>query len=139
MFTSHCRCINCITPPHILKRLLENNDGKIRDAALRTLLASSRLRGERAIRGLVASAAVASSQGRRTVFDCANSTFLASATLARSEDGDISGDEAVNRAFAGLGDTRDFYKEVFDRDSLDGRGMRLNGYVHYGSQYNNAF
>jgi Zn-dependent metalloprotease len=45
----------------------------------------------------------------------------------------------VNRAFTGLGDTRDFYKEVFDRDSLDGRGMRLNGYVHYGSQYNNAF
>jgi len=139
MFTSHCRCINCITPPHILKRLLENSDSKIRDAALRTLLASSRLRGERAIRGLVASAAAASSQGRRTVFDCANSTFLASATLGRSEDGDISGDEAVNRAFAGLGDTRDFYKEVFDRDSLDGRGMRLNGYVHYGSQYNNAF
>ena len=26
MFTNHCRCINCITPPHILKKLLENSD-----------------------------------------------------------------------------------------------------------------
>jgi len=108
MFTSHCRCINCITPPHILKRLLENSDSRIRDAALRTLLASSRLRGERAIRGLVASAATASSHGRRTVFECANTTFLASATMGRSEDGGIAGDDAVNRAFTGLGDTRDF-------------------------------
>ena len=45
----------------------------------------------------------------------------------------------MNRAFAGLGNTREFYKEVFDRDSLDGRGMRLDGYVHYSSGYNNAF
>ena len=38
MFTNQCRCINCITPPHILKKLLENPDSRIRDAALRTLL-----------------------------------------------------------------------------------------------------
>ena len=45
----------------------------------------------------------------------------------------------MNRAFEGLGRTRDFYKDVFDRDSLDGRGMRLNGYVHYDEDFNNAF
>jgi Zn-dependent metalloprotease len=45
----------------------------------------------------------------------------------------------VNRAFDGFGHTRDFYQEVFDRDSLDGQGLRLNGYVHYGDAYNNAF
>ena len=26
MFTNRCRCINCITPPHILNKLLENPD-----------------------------------------------------------------------------------------------------------------
>ena len=31
---------------------------------------------------------------------------------------------SVNRAFDGLGSTREFYKEVFDRDSIDGHGMR---------------
>ena len=139
MFTNHCRCINCITPPHILKKLLENSDGRIRDAALRTLLATSRLRGERNIRGLMASAAAASTHGRRTISDCANSTRLPSATLARTEDGEASRDDSVNRAFDGFGHTRDFYQEVFDRDSLDGQGLRLNGYVHYGDAYNNAF
>jgi Zn-dependent metalloprotease len=138
MFFTNCRCINCITPPHMLKKLLDNADGRIRDAALRTLLTTSRLRGERNIRGFMASAA-APTHGRRTVSDCATGTFLPSATVARTEDGETSTDGSVNRAFDGLGQTRDFYQEVFDRDSLDGRGMRLNGYVHYGEAYNNAF
>lgn len=136
--TSRCRCINCIMPPHILKKLLENSDAKIRDAALRTLLTTSRLRGERRVRGLVGFVE-APSGARRTIFDCNGSTTLASATLARSEDGRPSGDQSVNDAFDGLGKTRQFFKEILDRDSLDGNGMRLNGYVHYGSAYNNAF
>ena len=139
MFTNHCRCINCITPPHMLKKLLDNPDSRIRDAALRTLLSTSRLRGERAVRGLLASAAPASAHGRRTILDCATSTILPSATVVRTEDGPPSADDSVNRAFDGLGSTRDFYNDVFDRDSLDGRGMRLNAYVHRGVAYNNAF
>jgi Zn-dependent metalloprotease len=139
MFKSQCRCINCITPPHMLKKLLENPDSRIRDAALRTLLSTSRLRGERAVRGLIASAAPASADGRRTIFDCATGTFLPAATVARTEDGPASADDSVNRAFDGLGSTRDFYRDVFDRDSLDGHGMRLNAYVHRGVGYNNAF
>src|SRR5262249_55590064 len=59
--------------------------------------------------------------------------------LARSEDGAPSADESVNRAFDGLGKTREFYKTTFDRNSIDGNGMRLDGYVHRGRQYNNAF
>jgi Zn-dependent metalloprotease len=139
MFTNQCRCINCITPPHILKKLIDNSDSRIRDAALRTLLSTSRLRGERAVRGLLAPALATSTHGRRTVFDCANSNSVSSATVARTEDGPASADDSVNNAFDGLGSTRDFYKEVFDRDSIDGRGMRLNGYVHFGSSFNNAF
>ena len=139
MFTNHCRCINCITPPHLLKKLLENSDGRVRDAALRTLLATSRLRGERTIRGLMASAAAVSTQGRRTISDCGSNISLPAATIGRTEDGPASMDDSVNRAFVGLGDTRDFYREVLDRDSVDGQGMRLNAYVHYGESYNNAF
>ena len=33
----------------------------------------------------------------------------------------------------------DFYKGLFNRNSLDNRGMSLTSVVHYGSRYNNAF
>ena len=51
----------------------------------------------------------------------------------------MSADGAVNRAFDGLGATREFYKQVLDRNSIDGRGMPLGGYVHRGVDFNNAF
>jgi Zn-dependent metalloprotease len=126
-------------PPHILKKLSENPDSRIRDAALKTMLTTANLRGVRSVRSLLGLAATPSAHGRRTIFDCANSTNLNAATLARTEDGAPSRDETVNRAFDGLGTTREFYKEVLERDSLDGKGMRLNGYVHYDFAYNNAF
>ena len=133
-----CRCLNCITPPHILRRLLESSDREIRQAALNTLMSTAQLRGERSV--LTAFAAVSGpANGRRTIFDCRNSTNLPSATLARSEDGAESSDDSVNRAFDGFGKTREFYKAVFDRNSIDGRGMRIDGYVHRGVKFNNAF
>lgn len=132
-----CRCLNCITPPHLLKKLLESKDKDVREAALNTLLVTARLRGERSVR---ASTFVAPpGAGRRTIFDCRNSTVLASAVTARTENGESSGDESVNRSFDGLGSTRDFYRTVLDRDSIDDSGMRLDGFVHRGLSYNNAF
>jgi Zn-dependent metalloprotease len=133
-----CRCLNCITPPYLLKKLLESSDGNIRETALNTLLATAQLRGERAVRGSTG-LLTASGGGRRTIFDCRNSVNLSAASVARSEDGEVSNDESVNLAFDGLGTTRDFFQDVFDRDSIDGQGMRLNGFVHHGNSYNNAF
>ena len=133
-----CRCLNCITPPHMLKKLLESKDTNIRQAALNTLLATSRLRGEREVRS-VAGFLMASANGRRTVYNLRNGTVLSSAVVARTEDGETSADGSVNNAFDGLGATRQFYKDVFNRNSIDGKGMRLDGYVHRGVRYNNAF
>src|SRR5262249_13118114 len=48
-------------------------------------------------------------------------------------------DASVNDAYDGLGTTYDFYRQVLDRNSLDGNGMRLDGIVHYGDGFNNAF
>jgi Zn-dependent metalloprotease len=130
--------MNCITPPHMLRKLLESKNREIQQAAINTMLATARLRGEREVRAFAGFLA-SPSAGRRTIFDCRNSTMLQSALVARSENGAASEDESVNRAFDGLGTTRDFFKEVFDRDSIDDRGMRLDGYVHRGVKYNNAF
>lgn len=138
MNTAKHRCLNCIMPPHILEKLLESRDSAIRRAALETLLSTARLRGERS---LVNTMGVFSAPGagRRTVFDCQHGTVLSRAVVRRTEDGPEAADDSVNRAFDGLGKTRDFYKDVLDRDSIDDRGMRLDGYVHRGVDYNNAF
>lgn len=135
---SKARPINCIIPPYILDKLLDSEDGEVRQAALDTLLVTARLRGERGVRASFAGAA-APGNGRRTVFDCEQEEFLGNAVLARPEDGPESADPSVNLAFDALGLTRDFYNEVFRRNSIDGRGMRLDGYVHFGFQVNNAF
>jgi len=128
--------INCIVPPHILKKLLESKDRKVSEVALNTLLTTSHLRGERSVRAL---AAISSPEtARRTIYDCRHGRIV-SGKLARSEDEPASSDKPVNQAFDGFGHTRDFYKQVFNRNSIDDRGMRLNGYVHYGESYQNAF
>ncbi len=135
---TEARTLSCITPPYILERLLDSRDAAVRNAALTTLLATSRLRGERGIRGMARERS-APAHARRTVSDCRTSTVLSSALVARTEDGPASADGSVNRAFDGFGVTRQFYRDVLGRDSIDDHGMRLDGYVHRGLRYNNAF
>ena len=136
---SNCHCICCITPPHLLKKLLENKNKKVRQAALSTLLSTARLRGQREVKAALMGALFTPASGRRSVYDCQTSTDLSSAILIRSEDDPAVTDDSVNRAFDGFGATREFYRKVLNRDSIDDNGMRLNGYVHRGIEYNNAF
>nr|WP_308297025.1 M4 family metallopeptidase [Streptomyces sp. UNOB3_S3] len=103
-----------------------------------TLLTTARLRGERTVRASFAGAA-AHGNGRRTIFDCQNGRLLSSAVVARPEDGPAATDQSVNRAFDGLGATYEFYRAALARDSIDDRGMRLDGYVHFSTKFNNAF
>jgi Zn-dependent metalloprotease len=136
MCTSHP--LNCITPPHLLEKLLESDDVAIRDAAMRTLVTSAALRGARKLRPALAGVP-APGQGRRGIWDAEHKEMLETAEFARSETSEPSSDGSVNRAFDDLGMTRQFYAEVFNRNSIDGFGMRLDGYVHYGQRFNNAF
>lgn len=48
-------------------------------------------------------------------------------------------DQAVNDAYDALGATYDLYSDIFQRDSIDGRDMRLVASVHYGKKFDNAF
>ncbi|MEU3406402.1 M4 family metallopeptidase [Streptomyces sp. NPDC006670] len=136
---SRTRPINCIIPPYILDKLLESPDRDVRQAALDTMLTTARLRGERTVRASFAGAIATPGDGRRTIFDCDEGVTLPRATLVRTEDGPESADTAVDQAFEGLGLTRDFYRQVFQRDSIDDQGMRLDGYVHFDVRFNNAF
>ena len=59
--------------------------------------------------------------------------------LVRAETDPESTDVAVNEAFDGAGATYDLYFDVYDRNSIDDKGMRIDSTVHYGSGYDNAF
>ncbi|WIM99479.1 M4 family metallopeptidase [Actinoplanes oblitus] len=131
--------LSCVTPPYILTKLMESDNQEIRDAAMSTLLTTAQLAGERSVRGLIAGVLAAPEDGRRSIYDCRHGTYLPLAKLVRSEGGKAVTDVSVNRAYDGFGDTRQFYQEVFERNSIDGHGMRLRGYVHRGRRYNNAF
>ena len=138
MSRSRRACVSCIAPPYLLEKLMASKDAALQAVAMNTMMSTSRLLGERSVRAMTF-AAGAPDTGRRTVYDCRNGQRLASAALARTEDGAASADDSVNRAFDGFGATRDFYSKVLGRNSIDDRGMRLNGYVHYGHDYQNAF
>jgi Zn-dependent metalloprotease len=70
-----------------------------------------------------------------TAYDCRHSRVLPG--LPVSNPG-ASSDATVKRAFNEAAKVAEFYKEVFDRNSIDNQGMTIMSSVHYGSNYNNA-
>jgi Zn-dependent metalloprotease len=126
-----------ILPPHILISIVENGTPEERREALATLAISERFRSRR---HLLAAFSVATPAGekRRTVFDAHHQTTLPG-TLVRGEGDPPTSDDAVDEAYDGAGATYDLYFEVYARNSIDGKGMRLDSSVHYGRAYDNAF
>jgi Zn-dependent metalloprotease len=57
----------------------------------------------------------------------------------RSEGAASTGDIAVDEAYDGAGATYNLFYEIYERNSIDDRGMRLDSTVHYGMNYDNAF
>jgi Zn-dependent metalloprotease len=132
------RCpICCILPPHILDHVIRHGNEELRDWALETLRASERFRGRRRVVGNV-SFAVSPGQKRRTVFDAKNGTALPG-VLVRAEGDPPSADVAINEAYDGAGATYDLFHDIYERNSIDDRGLRLDSTVHYDVKYDNAF
>ena len=132
----------CIVPPYVLAHLARLSDPRfkrIAEAAMRTLMFSERLRGERQAIGHIAPrAATPTGTRRRTVYDARQGAGLPG-ELIRGEDDAPSKDVAVNEAYDGLGATYDLFFDRFGRRSIDGKGMRLDATVHYRRLFNNAF
>ena len=126
-------------PPYILSHVAQHGDDEQRATARVALEVSAEIRGERRVVTELAIAArgVAPGEERRTIYDAANRRALPG-RLVRSEGSAETKDVAVNEAYDGAGKTYDFYSRIFDRNSIDGRGMRLESTVHYGVRYSNA-
>lgn len=75
---------------------------------------------------------------KRTIFDAASTETLPG-TLVRKEGMPPVGDAAADEAYDGLGDTHSLYADIFERNSIDGEGLKLDATVHFGELYDNAF
>ena len=148
----HRHPIQCIIPPHMLDSMKENGDEDVQKAIEEIELYSDELRSQRHdttddmawgfVEGLFAveGGVFAGPQIglNRRVYNAEESTDLQK-TLARSEGEDPHSDDAVNEAYDGAGATYNFFKESYNRDSLDNKGLPLVSSVHVRRKYNNAF
>lgn len=134
-----CICpICCILPPYMAEQIVRNGAEDQKTWAMETLIVSEQFRGRREAVGGIATFTIPAGEKRRTVFDAKNGTDLPG-TPVRREGEPASEDPAVNEAYDGAGATYDLFAEIFDRNSIDDRGMRLDSTVHYGQNYDNAF
>jgi len=106
------------------------------DESSRTLRQAARVQRLTNPRGYLEAALVGAPQ--RTIMD-AGGKQRSRGPVVRSEGGPPTGDPAVDEAYDYMGATYDFYWDVYARDSIDDNGLPLNGIVHYGKDYDNAF
>jgi len=138
----------CRNPLHCLFREVARRGGDAeRDIALGTLgvsatLRSARTQAEARRAGIGPSrsptAALRVPKVSRVIRDARGGEDLDSSVVRGKGDPD-TGDSAVDEAFEYFGATWDFFFEVFARNSIDGAGMTLDGVVHYGQDFDNAF
>ncbi len=134
------RQLSFIVPPHIQKEIIRNGTAAERELMLQQLSVSEMLRGRRQVLAESGALAVAAPPGRkrRAVYDAGGSEQLPG-ILAREEGSRATHDRAVNEAYISSGRMYDFMSKTYGRNSIDGRGMRLDSSVHFGVRYDNAF
>ncbi len=74
----------------------------------------------------------------RETYDAKGKTSLPG-VKARFEGDAPTGNAEVDKAYDFTGIVRDFYQKGFNRDSIDGNGMKFVSSVNYGKNYENAF
>jgi Zn-dependent metalloprotease len=131
-------CCCFIIPDYIHKHIVENGTEEQKRKAWQSLILTEQLRGRRNVAGSLHTLFAVADKLHRTIFDAKNLESVPG-QLVRSEGGKPKGGSPVNEAYNYSGNTYDFYSQVFDRNSIDGKGMRLDSSVHYGEGYNNAF
>jgi len=157
-YTGECarNPLHCVLPPHILNSIAQKGTPRQRERALRNLSFDTSfsharvgfdeskreerqaMRQQRRLAGRSMLEASVAGQPQRTIYT-ANNTQKIPGTPVRNEGDQPTGDPAVDEAYDYMGSTYDFYWQVFSRDSIDDSGMPLNGSVHYGKDYDNAF
>jgi Zn-dependent metalloprotease len=150
-FNNNCNIINrksqllnrgniicLIIPEYMNKNIVEKGTKQQKEQAWKNLILTEQLRGRRLVTGLMSSMFSVSNKLDRTIYDAKHTENLPG-TVVRREGGQAKGGITVSEAYDYSGSTYNFYKDIFDRNSIDTRGMKLDSSVHYGEDYNNAF
>jgi len=137
-----CRnSLYCILPPYMLRNIVENGSAEQRQQALRNLVSAEAVRVQREVvakEGPAEGLLEAVGGLERVVYSAQNAGNLPGQQL-RVEGGPATGDPAADEAYDGAGATYDLYKDIFNRNSIDDNGARLDSTVHYRVGYDNAF
>jgi len=136
----NCPCC-FVVPLDVLRRLATSGNPDLAEAAGRTLSLTQSMVAFRAqlSTGAPSAAAVKREGRRRQIFDCKGFNDLPGDPVRSETDTAPNRDKAVNEAFDHAGNTWDFYKTIFGRESVDGNGKTLVSSVHYSQNYDNAF
>jgi Zn-dependent metalloprotease len=129
-----------VIPPHILTRVAAHTSDEASGTARATLEHMRELATGRAASLLLlppVATAVTDAKRRRNVYTADHTTRLPG-KLVMSAHKARGTDVEVNEAYDGSGTTYDFFAQVFRRSSIDGKGMRLDSTVHYGTSFENA-
>ncbi len=133
-----------IIPPIIMQNVARNGTSSERDMAIHTLGIGESFRAYRAAQlptlpsGVRRMPLMAQATMMRSIYDADHKSELPG-RLVRTEGAPPTGDPAVDEAYDGLGAVWTFYNDVYDRNSIDDRGMAMLGVVHFGKQFDNAF
>ncbi|MFS4468297.1 M4 family metallopeptidase [Maribacter sp. 2210JD10-5] len=124
-----------IVPPHILEALAKRGNTNCK----KTLNDTYRILGKRnaALNNLLFRE-LEEDSGDRFIYDSQNQ-FEQRVKLVREEGGAVVEDEVANGAYETSGFVRDYFKETFGLNSIDGNGLSVISNIHYGEAYNNAF
>ncbi len=144
------RCAGCcfIVPPFVLEEVIRRGTAEEREWALATLSNDHSIRAQRMQNALVMRGlprrlqplvGPAGGNPRRTIYDAQHQQNAEATDVVRAEGQQPVADAPVNQAYDGLGATYTFYWDVFRRNSIDDQGLPLDGVVHYGDHYDNAF
>jgi len=135
--------LHCLIPPYILDILSKSEDPAVRKQAVDAIEASATARAVRATLSTMPQMSAIPSPAaakHRLVYDLKGRNFNAlPGKLVRSEGEGPTKDPAVNEAYDHSGATYDFYRDAFNRNSLDDKGMSLISSVHLLRKLNNAF
>jgi Zn-dependent metalloprotease len=124
----------------MLNEIAQNGTPEQRAWAVRTMFQSAQFRGQRAmLTEYPTLAASATAVGKKRIVYHADFKSNLPGRQVRGEGDPPTGDPASDEAYDGSGATYDLYQEVFERNSIDGSGLRLDSTVHYQEGYDNAF
>ncbi len=135
IFTTETNPIRGILPPHMLEELAKKGDPAQRDLALRHLMLSEKIRGRREAFGEFY---VAMPTGVKCLnfFDAKNGQALPGEPV---QDPSNSNEPAMKEAYEGAEATYDMYHDIFERNSIDDKGMCIISSIHYEENFDNAF